>query len=230
MCLSVYRLSRSAPLFRFLPLEWTVTLAGTYQDDMAPDVQMHLSFPQRSSSQGKVMIKRQLCAASPQPMLEPTTQAISQNGNNHDDGYYFNEDIRTDMQPAIMPSQQTNQLNFNPRRTLSRHHYNSSGRLCPWKSHSTDGSAPLMFQCFVFFELQNRSENIPMRTATETIYGWKTTIFPMWIRIAKTQIESLQSKRRKKPSRYLTGLTICFSSHPNIHKNTNTKTNTCPKQ
>lgn len=83
--------------------------------------------------------------------------------------------------------------------------------------------SPLMF---VFFETQNCSENIPMRTETETIYDWKTTIFPMWIRIAKTQIESLQSKRRKKPSRYLTGLTICSSSHPNTHTQIR-KTNTC---
>lgn len=37
-----------------------------------------------------------------------------------------------------------------------------------------------------------------------------TTIFPMLIRIAKIQIALLQSKPPRKPSRYLTGLTICF--------------------
>lgn len=87
---------------------------------MAPDVQMHLSFPQRSSSHGKVKIKRQLRAASP----PPTTQSISHNGNHYDE-YDFKEGTGNDMQPAIMPAQPINQLNLNPRRTLSRNYYNS---------------------------------------------------------------------------------------------------------
>lgn len=205
----------------FIRLEWTVTLAGTYQDDMAPDVQMHLSFPQRSSSQGKVMVKRQLRAAS------PSLQRPSLNGNQHnvdDDDDDFNESIGNDVQQAIMPAQPTNQLNLNPRRTLSRNYY-SSGRFVTrvrlkycedavcWTERFRD------FIFFPFFLLQNcnRRENIPMQMATEIVYGWKTTIFPMWIRIAKIQIELLQSKRQRKPSRYLTGLTICFSATKQTH-------------
>lgn len=35
-------------IFVFFFLGWSVTVAGTYQDDMAPDVEMRLCFPKKS--------------------------------------------------------------------------------------------------------------------------------------------------------------------------------------
>lgn len=99
-----------------------MTVAGTYSDDMAPDVQMHLSFPKRSSSQSKKLDKsthiRSIELGKDMTETEPDT-----NSN-------FNDTDRqnADTKPALLPPptpQSINQIKLNPKRSLTKHYYNT---------------------------------------------------------------------------------------------------------
>lgn len=93
---------------------WSVTVAGTYKDDMAPDVQMHLSFPKRTASTGDAKLQT----------IEKSKSAIYCDNGNYGGGRDENENFDEDESPqAILPPPQSKiQSNWtmNPKRNLSR--------------------------------------------------------------------------------------------------------------
>lgn len=93
---------------------WTVTVAGTYSDDMAPDVQMNLCFPKRSLSQGNKQKVYRTIEHSKQRLIE---QDIRSNHSSSKDEIYFDSQ-RTDKKPAILPPPHS--IKLNPKRSLTK--------------------------------------------------------------------------------------------------------------
>lgn len=88
---------------------WTVTVAGTYSDDMAPDVQMHLSFPKRSISQGNKSRDHRI-------IQQTNVKPMELNLNQEDD---LLGDEPKNYKPAILPSS----IALNPKRSLTKNHF-----------------------------------------------------------------------------------------------------------
>lgn len=96
--------------FENIILGWSLTLAGTYNDDMAPDVEMRLSFPKKN---GKA---------------DSDTSSLSRkNTNRPDNGNYQNfqreqSDVSNENYQlnnrAALPT--AGSANINPKRTLSK--------------------------------------------------------------------------------------------------------------
>lgn len=106
-------------------------MAGTYQDDMAPDVKMRLSFPKRSSSHNNQIDNT---TSRLHRSVEHSKPSIAHTQYYDNGNYEFNENNMNDKQQAILPSAQqqlapAESMNFNPKRTLSRNFYNS-GIIC----------------------------------------------------------------------------------------------------
>lgn len=91
--------------FDFEKEGWTVTVAGTYSDDMAPDVQMHLSFPNRSTSQGN--------KPKPYRSIDNSKEFEHEIHSNS-----FKDDHSQDRKPAILPPPHS--IKLNPRRSLTK--------------------------------------------------------------------------------------------------------------
>lgn len=97
---------------------WTVTVAGTY-DDLAPDVQMHLSFPQRSSSQGKKCDKSTNIHRSIE-QTKDTELELDTNSNYND-----TDSQKPDAKPAILPPPTPQSIKLNPKRSLTKNYFNT---------------------------------------------------------------------------------------------------------
>lgn len=106
---------------------WTVTLAGTYQDDMAPEVEMRLSFPKTATS-SKKLGNRLSINAPHENESNVTHQSKSSKSLKQylDNGFYGPNETDSNhshqQQPALLPPPSNH---FNPKRTLSRNHYSS---------------------------------------------------------------------------------------------------------
>lgn len=79
---------------------------------MAPDVQMHLSFPKRSSSQGNKQKIYRTIEHSEQRLIEQDIRS-----NSSKDEIYFDSQ-RMDRKPAILPPPQS--IKLNPKRSLTK--------------------------------------------------------------------------------------------------------------
>lgn len=97
---------------------WTVTVAGTY-DDLAPDVQMRLSFPKRTSSQCSRPDARNQCqqiAYANEELHE--FEALDNFRNDNIELHQSN------MKGNILPDTlQGHSMKFNPKRSLSKNYY-----------------------------------------------------------------------------------------------------------
>lgn len=97
---------------------WTVTLAGTYSDDMAPDVQMHLSFPKRTSSLGKKIDKS---INNNRSIEQANTETELDTNSNYND----TDSQKPDSKPALLPPptpHSINSMKLNPKRSLTKNH------------------------------------------------------------------------------------------------------------
>lgn len=96
-----------------------MTVAGTYSDDMAPDVQMHLSFPKRASSQSKQLDKstnmRSIELGKDATETEPDTNS----------NYNDTDSQKLEIKPAILPPPTPQSIKLNPKRSLSKNYYNT---------------------------------------------------------------------------------------------------------
>lgn len=101
---------------------WTVTLAGTYSDDMAPDVQMHLSFPKRSSSQSKKIDKSTHAQRSIDMAKDAEPEFDTHSNYNDSDSQNFNAKAAAILPPPT-PSSQS--IKFNPKRSLTKNYLNA---------------------------------------------------------------------------------------------------------
>lgn len=99
---------------------WTVTVAGTYSDDMAPDVQMHLSFPKRSSSQSKKIDKSTHNQRSIELSKDMTETELDTNSNYND-----TDSQKPDVKPAILPPPTPQSIKLNPKRSLTKNYLNT---------------------------------------------------------------------------------------------------------
>lgn len=112
-------------------------MAGTYHDDMAPDVEMRLSFPKNSVSSKKSNNRLSLKAAHEKetivslPSSEHQTKSTKSIKQYLDNGYCGHNENEThphhlhnqqQQQPALLPP---SSIHLNPKRTLSRNHYRS---------------------------------------------------------------------------------------------------------
>lgn len=97
---------------------WTVTLAGTYSDQI-PDVQMHLSFPKRSSSQSRKLDKS---THSHQSIDQPkdTDMDLDTNSNYND-----TDSQKPEAKPAILPPSTPQSIKLNPKRSLTKNYFNA---------------------------------------------------------------------------------------------------------
>lgn len=100
---------------------WTVTLAGTYCDDMAPDVQMHLSFPKRSSSQSTKSNNSNYLRQT----VEESEKQQENNGNYEDeaDSIVTEQQQEVQRKAAILPPPSPIPIRLNPKRTLTKNCY-----------------------------------------------------------------------------------------------------------
>lgn len=99
---------------------WTVTLAGTYSDDMAPDVQMHLSFPKRASSQNKKFDKSTYVHRSIENAKETPEPELDTNSNYND-----TDSHKPDSKPALLPPQTPQSIKLNPKRSLTKNYFST---------------------------------------------------------------------------------------------------------
>lgn len=99
---------------------WTVTLAGTYSDDMAPDVQMHLSFPKRASSQGKKFDKSTYMHRSIENAKDTSEAELDTNSNYND-----TDSQKPDSKPALLPPPTPQSIKLNPKRSLTKNYLNT---------------------------------------------------------------------------------------------------------
>lgn len=86
---------------------WTVTLAGTYGEDMAPDVEMRLSFPKKSPPPPSSSYKVYKFPS------HQKSNYFNESSSHRDHGIY---DDYTNGHPALLPPSST----YNPKRSLSR--------------------------------------------------------------------------------------------------------------
>lgn len=87
---------------------------------MAPDVQMHLSFPKRSSSQSKKLDKSTHMQQSID-VAKDTEPELDSNSNYKDtDSQKF-----TVKQPAILPPPTPQSIKLNPKRSLTKNYFNT---------------------------------------------------------------------------------------------------------
>lgn len=102
---------------------WTVTLAGTYgSDDMAPDVQMHLSFPKRASSQSKKFDKSTNIQRSIEHAKETTTEPEELDTNSN---YNDTDSQKPDSKPALLPPSTPQSIKLNPKRSLTKNYFST---------------------------------------------------------------------------------------------------------
>lgn len=80
---------------------------------MAPDVQMHLSFPKRASSNSKQTYQ-------PIDQVRDTTEPELDTNSNYND----TDSQKPDMKPAILPPQTPQSINLNPKRSLTKQYFN----------------------------------------------------------------------------------------------------------
>lgn len=99
--------------------KWTVTVAGTYSDDMAPDVQMHLSFPKRSSSQSKKIDKSTHVQRSIDLTKDAEPELDTNSNYNDTDSQNFNA------KAAILPPPTPQSMKLNPKRSLTKNYLNA---------------------------------------------------------------------------------------------------------
>lgn len=92
---------------------------------MAPDVQMHLSFPKRSSSQGNKQKVYRTIEHSKQRFIEQDIRS-----NSSKDEIYFDSQ-RMDKKTAILPPPHS--IKLNPKRSLTKN--NIFGMGIKFKSH-----------------------------------------------------------------------------------------------
>lgn len=92
-------------------LGWSLTLAGTYNDDMAPDVEMRLSFPKKNGN----------ADSDTNSLNRKTTYNKQQNGNyqsfQREPSDISNENYQLNNR-AVLPA--TGSANVNPKRSLSK--------------------------------------------------------------------------------------------------------------
>lgn len=81
---------------------------------MAPDVQMHLSFPKRASNNSKQT--RQ----SIDQVKNTTEPELDKNSNFND-----TDSQKPDKKPAILPPPTPQSINLNPKRSLTKHYFNT---------------------------------------------------------------------------------------------------------
>ncbi|XP_031638331.1 probable serine/threonine-protein kinase DDB_G0282963 isoform X2 [Contarinia nasturtii] len=122
------------------PTGWTVTVAGTYSDDMAPDVQMHLSFPKRAANQRKTIEKS---TSIPMESTNNNTTELEIDTNSN----YNDIDLQTpDAKPAILPPPTPQSIKLNPKRSLTKNYLNlmqhqqQHSQLVPHRKFSFDSN------------------------------------------------------------------------------------------
>lgn len=93
---------------------------------MTPDVQMHLSFPKRSSSQGNKQKIYRTIEHSKQRLIEQDVRS-----NSLKDEIYLDSQ-RMDKKPAILPL--SNSIKLNPKRSLTKNN-NIFGMGIKFESH-----------------------------------------------------------------------------------------------
>lgn len=125
---------------------WTVTLAGTYSDQI-PDVQMHLSFPKRSSSQSRKLDKStHLHQLIDQP--KDTDMDLDTNSNYND-----TDSQKPEAKPAILPPSTPQSIKLNPKRSLTKNYFNAG--ICSFeirndKKNTQTHEHDLVFLVFFF--------------------------------------------------------------------------------
>lgn len=115
---NLYRSDIVQWFWRAMKKGWTVTLAGTYSDQI-PDVQMHLSFPKRSSSQSRKLDKS---THSHQSIDQPkdTDMDLDTNSNYND-----TDSQKPEPKPAILPPSTPQSIKLNPKRSLTKNYFNA---------------------------------------------------------------------------------------------------------
>lgn len=102
---------RKYKILNFL-LGWSLTLAGTYNDDMAPDVEMRLSFPKKN---GKT-------DSDTSSLNRKITNSFKQENGNFQSFQREQSDVSNENYQlnnrAALPT--TGSANINPKRTLSK--------------------------------------------------------------------------------------------------------------
>lgn len=100
---------------------WTVTLAGTYGDNnIIPDVQMHLSFPKRSSSNSQKLDKSTYLQESIDQPKETDDVELDTNSNYND-----TNSQKSEIKQAILPPSTPQSIKLNPKRSLTKNYFNT---------------------------------------------------------------------------------------------------------
>lgn len=89
---------------------------------MAPDVQMHLSFPKRSSSQSNKFDKSTYARRSIEQTKDMTEPELDANSNYND-----TDSQKIDIKPAILPppTATPQSIKLNPKRSLTKNYFNT---------------------------------------------------------------------------------------------------------
>lgn len=135
----------------FVRLGWTVTVAGTY-DDMAPDVQMRLSFPKRPIGASQCSRSDKLSQCQQIAFANEELNEFEALDNYRNDS--IESSIKANMltELASTPSHrpleplQGHSMKFNPKRSLTKNYYGPG--ICAVLSFPLNVARPNWAVCF----------------------------------------------------------------------------------
>lgn len=97
---------------------WSVTVAGNYHPEMAPDVEMRLSFPKTQTNMQKIDVKPLQNGITSAPKRDINQNSLTQEEPQYSGDYEYQEDVHYHRKnhAALLPPSG----NLNPKRALTR--------------------------------------------------------------------------------------------------------------